>query len=310
VLTLGETPDSDAALFTVYDGQLTLEGLELLLRPVNPKLAALCAVRMVGDGSCVLKNCVVTLQDARRVPLCVATVASDPGAGMREKIEPKAARTADQPRLRMQDCFLRGEGDGVLARVSRPFQLDVTNCLAALSGSFLNIDASREETVPPPGQEISVRLTRLTAYLGGHLVHLHAGKDMKTLVPVNCAAVRVTLVHLDGPETSDEKMKTQVVWSGSRNTYSNYPAMLDQQQTDSEMSMPLAKFTQEKWKTFTGENDAAFTRVRFTDPPLVESLGRAVPGNFKLLQSEGPRSGADVGLLPKPAPEEGSSVPR
>src|SRR5262249_13795590 len=96
VLTLGETTEADAALFRLHDGQLRLEGLEFHLQPTRADFRTQTLAALVGDGQCVFKDCVLTLEETREVQLAAATVA-DPNGVMRLGSTP-ASRPG--PRLR------------------------------------------------------------------------------------------------------------------------------------------------------------------------------------------------------------------
>ena len=73
-----------------------------------------------------------------------------------------------------------------------------------LTGSFLGIEADGEGVAGVA--RASATLSRVTAYLGGNLVRLHVGRDLKGLVPLlfkatDClfvAAAGKSLVQLDG----------------------------------------------------------------------------------------------------------------
>src|SRR5262249_11511321 len=152
VLTLAETSETDVALFKVHDGKLSLEGLGFEVRPAKDEFKAQAVVALVGDGDCVLRDCLVTLaKGARRASLALATV-NDPGKVMRLDMPP--ARTRDQgPRLALQRCFVRGEGDLLWGRASRPCELDARNSLVALSGSLYHADVGASTRAPAAEQK-------------------------------------------------------------------------------------------------------------------------------------------------------------
>ena len=75
VLTLGETVETDAALFRVQDGILRLEGLELRISPNKPGFKLVSAVTLAGDGDCALTDCAVTLEKGQgRRPAVLAVL--------------------------------------------------------------------------------------------------------------------------------------------------------------------------------------------------------------------------------------------
>jgi hypothetical protein len=304
-------------LFTLHDGQLTLEGLELLLQPDNEKFQAQVLVRMAQDGACTFKDCVITLKDSGRVNLAAVALA-DPSRAMKmDKDKPESRASVGNARVKFEHCFVRGEGDLVWVRASRPFELDCANSLVALNGSLLNVEAGRDDAlVAATGQAVSVKLSRLTAYLGGYLVRLKAGRDLKSLVPVHCKGIadclfiaankKTTLIHLDGPNSNEDRMKNLVQWEGgSHNAYSDFDSMLDQQ-PDDPSSMPDAPYGQDKWKTFTGETDGTFRSVKFADAPAVDKLAQTKPAGFRLRDPDLRAPGVEkIEDLPRPGYPDG-----
>src|SRR5205807_1865155 len=113
----GQTTEQDAAMFRVYDGQLRLESLEFQLAPGSSPFKAQTVVAVMGDGQCTLKDCLVTLDGGKEVPLALVTVADQAGI---MKMEPQAAGQQD-PRITIDSCFVRGTGNLVAVRASRPF---------------------------------------------------------------------------------------------------------------------------------------------------------------------------------------------
>jgi hypothetical protein len=315
ILTMDKTPDTDAALFTVHDGEVTLEGLEFLLQPGDDRFQAQAIVKLVQDGACTFKDCVITLKEPRRASLAVVTLTDPSGAMKMDKDKPEIRpdRASDpSARVKFENCFVRGEGDLVWVRSSRPFDLDCSKSLVAVSGSLLNVEAGRDDApAVATSATANVKLSRLTAYLGGYLVRLKAGRELKSLVPVHCKPIadclfvaadkKSTLIHLDGPSANEEKMRNLVQWEGGKNNnYSNFDRMLDQQPPENSMEMSDAPYGQDKWKAFTGESDGRFGSVRFAEAPPLDKLPQATPGNFKVYDADMQSVGAEVDKLPPP----------
>ncbi|MFL5244901.1 MAG: serine/threonine-protein kinase [Gemmataceae bacterium] len=318
VLVLGDATDADVALFTLQDGKLALEGLEFLLtpraskstRPVESSSRETQAlVRITGEGSCSLKGCAITLDDSKNASLAVVRIADTNGL---MKTDKTAASAPDQmPRLRFEDCFIRGDGDLVWSAASRPFDLEASNTLVALSGSFVSLEAGRDEMTNWGGSAIPVRLANVTAYLKGYLVRLKGGKDAKGLIPVNCSSVadclfvsasNKTLVHLEGMDISEDRIRTQIQWDGRNNLYSNFTQILDLQSAGDEMppnNMPVP-FTWDKWIKTYGENEQKQEKVAFQSPPSADALERATQSNFRLSDPTKQRFGANLAQLPNP----------
>jgi hypothetical protein len=312
---MDKAPEKEAALFTVHDGKLTLEGLEFELQANSDQLVDQVLVNLAQNGACIFKNCVITLHDPGRATLAVVAL-SDPGRVMKmDKGKPEARPegvSSANARVSFDHCFVRGDGDLVWVRASRPFDLDCSNSLVALNGSLLNVESGREDApAPPAGQSATVKLSRLTAYLGGYLVRLKAGRDLKSLIPVHCKGIadclfvaankKTTLIHLDGPNSTEDRMKAIVLWDGgSHNAYSDFDSMLDQQPEDpAAMSDP--PYGQDKWKTFTGEPDGNFGSVKFADTPAVDKLAHTKAASFKLRDADPQAPGVEkIDELPRP----------
>jgi serine/threonine protein kinase len=291
VLTLKDTAagERDTALFRVYDGQLKLEGLEFRLRPGRDEVDAQALVAMAGDGQCALKGCVLTLDRAgHSASLALATL---PERGkVMPSMEMTPARSREQgPRLRLEHCFVRGEGELLWARASRPAELDVKNSVIALTGSLLNIEAAHE-AVSDKGAMVA-RLNRVTTYLQGNLLRVRAGKDLKGLTRIECRpadclflapgppAVDRILVHLEGPEGEETALRAKLTWGeeGVQNAYGGFSCLLDQQ-TPEEGKMPLFK---EQWRSFSNESSSEFG-ARLALPVAADVVfTQLVPAQFK-----------------------------
>jgi hypothetical protein len=307
-LALAASYEEDAFLFLVQDGKLRLEGLEFQVKPTRTEYKSQTVVAAVGDGECTFKDCVINLDPAGLgVALAAVSVADPPGV---MKMDQRPARPAGQHlSVALKNCVIRGDGDLLRCTSARPFDLEAEGTLAALTGSFLNVEGGGEDTATPPvGSVASLKLSRVTAYLGGHLVRMRASREMKGQVPVHVkpatdclfvAAGGRALVHLDGPDTSEDRMKLLLAWEGHHNLYSRFNDMLDQQPRDA-MDMRPPPYDKDKWKGFTGE-DARFTGVALADPPAPEeSLVRLTPARFRVKADLDPQGyGADIDPLEK-----------
>jgi Protein kinase domain len=307
VLTLGPTTEPDAALFRLHDGKLRLEGLQFAFPPPRDDFRTQTVVAVLGDGQCTLKDCAVTLEETRTVQMAVVTL-PDASAVMRTGGTPRV----QGPVVRLEGCFVRGSGDLLAVRPSRPFELQVEESLLSLEGSLLVVDGSpREAPAAPPSQ---VQLRKVTAYLTDHLVWLRAAQEGRTgrglaqtqVQAANClfaAAGGKSLVHLDGVDT-DEQMKRVFVWAGGQNNvYSNFPQLLDQQPREPEM-MSVPAYDKTRWEGFTREADGRFERVRFAAPPAEGQHAKATPADFKVkAEADLQGTGADLDRLPRPADE-------
>jgi hypothetical protein len=323
VVAVARSSDQHSLLFRVLDGEVTLDDLEFRVQPSDANLKSQAVAGLVGDGRCAFKKCVVTLDQAgKAVPVAVAAI-SDPEAFQMMRDPPAPQLAGKVPRLAFENCLVRGDGDLIACHVSRPFEADVSNVWAALSGAFLNCDAGRDEaaTRSDADQPAQLRLKQVTAYLVGYLVRLRATREagtesklsFKSVTPVrvesaNCifqAAGSKSLVHLEGPDPGDDLMKTLVQWNASSNSYGTFDNMLDNQPLDD--SMPHRPVGRIEWSNYKGESNAqivtmpVLTALR-SDVPLTSSL----PDNFRLKTEVPPGRGAVLETLPRPNTETGS----
>jgi serine/threonine protein kinase len=284
ILTLSkEEAGNVPALFAVYNGKLRLEGMEIRLRPRSDD--DWCAVvAFVGDGECVLKNCLITLERANQK----TAFAVLPHERMK-----KAASSTKTPRLFVENCFVRGRGDFLWMQGGHPAEATLLNSLVALSGSLLNVESdnppeasARSKEGPPAAPALLLlRLHRVTTYLGDHLIRLHAAKDIRGLPrtrcePTDCLFLPArdrSLVRLDGPEAEEKALREKLTWESSgRNAYGNFTALLEQQAVDSVMNWPTMS-NQEKWqREISGEINSKYN-VKLPDPPAAEAAFAELP---------------------------------
>jgi serine/threonine protein kinase len=300
VLTLGQTSQADTAMFHLHSGKLRLEKLEFLLHPSSETFTAQAVVDMVADGQCTFSDCVATLEEVRPVRLALA-ILTDPSGVMR--MADTSTSQQQTPQIHVERCFVRGEGDLVAVRASRPLLLDVKHSLVALGGSFLNVEGNPKE--PQSAAFETVTLQHVTTYLTDHLVRL-AATNARGLVPVQiwsedclfASAGDKPFMHLEGIDAGETPMNRLFSWEqGKHNAYSKSMPMLDPKPRMDDM--PVPPYGQDKWKSFTGETDALFTSIRFTAPPADSSLASVSPGAFRLAaESELKTYGVAIDALP------------
>ncbi|MCI0458829.1 MAG: hypothetical protein L0Z62_17870, partial [Gemmataceae bacterium] len=319
VLTLAEkTVETEAALFTLYQGQLQMENLEFRLRPDREEFKSQTVVALGGNGQLSFKQCVVTLDLPQE-----SSVALNAVTLFETKDASKMAMSGSRafPEVHLQQCFVRGEGDLLFVRPSRPFELKLDGSLAALhNGSLVHIEGSMKDT-PGGGAVAKVDLNKTTTYLGDHLIVVRPGTMGKgaaftQVKAFDCLLVAGSgrpLVYLDGPG-SEEQAKRVFGWYGERNSYAGYEVVLEQQPAG-EGAMPQ-RFKQDDWKRLTNEMDQSpqFLEGRFeVAPPAERPLSQAVPSAFRFQpepQVEVQGSGAALDQLPRPgAPEKAAPLP-
>src|SRR5262249_40656012 len=194
---------------------------------------------------------------------------------------------------------------------TRPFEAEVVNVWAALSGGLLSSDGARDDSAPRPDAEqfIQLRLRQATAYLAGSLVRLRAIRDFKSVTPLrvesaNCvfqSAGNKSLVHLDGPNPGEELMKSLVAWSAESNWYGGFENLLDNQTNGETMAAPSVGRI--AWSRRQGETDSQILQMAVLTALPAEPLTLALPEQFRLNAAVPTGRGAVIDSLPRPAGE-------
>ena len=173
VVLAAATEYVDGVLFKLMAGEVTFEGIEFRLRPAAGQ-DTVTAARVVGAKACVFRDCVFTLDDEAKAS--AVTVAGPEGV---MRMDQAMGRTG--PRVVFENCLVRGRGTAASVPVSRAFELDMTNCITALEGPVLSVKGAGKD--PAGAARAVLRLTKVTALLGGPLVELHGAKAGDTRSP-------------------------------------------------------------------------------------------------------------------------------
>ena len=215
ILTLGNASERDAALFLLHDGvRLHLEGMEIRLRP-GGKFDSQSIASLVGDGEITFKDCLLTLDPAEQsTRLAVASLPSNGKRMKKDNTMPVRTDMDRKARVLLTNCVVRGFGDLIWDQAGRGVHLETSNVLAALSGSLANLEGGS-------GQSSTLKLTRTTTFLGGHVLRTQAA-DFARLphVDVSASACFFTpaassnrsLVRVEVPSFDFDKWKTHLNW--------------------------------------------------------------------------------------------------
>jgi serine/threonine protein kinase len=305
VLTLAEKPgELDAVMFKLYDSELRLENLEILLKSTRYKSQA--AVALFGDGKCDFSKCVFTMKDTKDSRVVIF---GDPGQIM--KMPSKTGR--QMPEVYFKDCFIRGEGELVRYQVSRPAKVDMENSLVALAGPFASINANPKE--PPVDPAGVLRLKSVSTFLTGSLVKLKGDEVAKFFAKTNVDATKCLfaalagkpLIRLDKLDFDQEQLSVYLPWIGKEpNAYTGYNKMVDQ--PDGMMG---------RLRDWQPEPDARMLTVKFKLPSLSERpLSQAVLDDFLPMQFQMDLQGygaslqaADLPPLDAPTTEPAADKP-
>src|SRR5262249_59024959 len=105
--------------------------------------------------------------------------------------------TAGTAKLTFTNCFARGQGDLVLGRSARAYELEANNVLAALTGSLLAQETGLDQ--PANGQEVKAKLTNVTTWLNGPALRTRAAREAKGVLPLHLETT--DCLFLPGPAT-------------------------------------------------------------------------------------------------------------
>ncbi len=321
VLTFAASRAVDAALFKLEDGTATFEGLHFKVRAGKAKdMAARTAVSVLTGRGCTFKACVFTLEEdeARASAVTVADA---------ERVMVMDPATGKAPRIRFEDCLVRGKGRMLWVPASRPFDLECVNGLTALDGPLVAVDPAGREVDRAAGSRVA--FTGSTALLGGPVVDLAAGGKAGDPPGTGLVTTHVTadgclfaavpgagrpLVELDGIDPADAK--DVLSWQADRKAdarptwYANWgetpPAVFNVPGDDGVTPKP---WDWDAWLRFAGEVGRPVGTVRFAAPPAgVKALAGVVPADAAVKGVEFPDlaaatpgdSGADPGRVAKP----------
>jgi serine/threonine protein kinase len=291
VLTLAESATGETALFRVHEGRLRLEGLAIRVGSARSAYRRGAVVALMGQGECLLNDCLVTLQRSLDTSVALATL-GEPSRLV--KPDMMIARTRDRgPRLALEGCFVRGEGDLLWTRANRPFQLDIRRSLAALSGSLLHFEVSPEEQGTSTSQQVQIELQQLMTYLGGSLIRLSADRQPRGMVKIVCQASESLFVPAGTTprslilfDSTDNEVRASLAerfnWTGSRNAYGAYSSLLSPENTDSMPGSMGMGMGMEKWKQLTAEEKSSEGIKLLRSPPPGTRFAQMTPSQFVL----------------------------
>jgi len=309
----------DQTLFRLVNGEVAFEGIQFLLKPVRPKKAQIVsAVTIIGGKACSFRDCVFTLAEEEDSPAMAVQIA-DP-----DKVMAMEPGNRPEPIVKFERCVLRGKGRGVWSPVSRAVKVDIDQSLTAIDGPIFLAEPGGKANL---GVRSSLRLTRLTAFIGGPIVELRGVKlgEMRAsgLVPLEvhadeCLFVAVPnagrpLVEIDGIDATEAK--TVLEWKvQTANRYANFDdkaiVMIVRPGTD---EGSLKELSWDQWITFAGEKDGKpVGKVMFEKAPTgLQDLASLRPADAVVKSVEFPDltgakpgdAGAKVDALPVPAIE-------
>ena len=161
--------EANLTLFRLYDGKLRLEGLEIRL--VGQKqTTALSLVSFAGEGRCVCKDCLITMDRATQETLLNLAVIEPDG-----RSKTMVDRVA--PQFVLEDSFVRGEGDLVVVRGNRALDMEMNHCLTARCVAPLVMVTPGLDAPPPGLLPMNLKFFQATFYLTGNVIGWKVDKD-------------------------------------------------------------------------------------------------------------------------------------
>jgi serine/threonine protein kinase len=304
----------DASLFELVEGELAFDGLDFQLtgRRDAADSRLLACVRLAGGAGCGFRRCVVTLDEGDDKSAVV--VLAGPESEMM-----RMAGGAAPPRMKFEDCLIRGTGRGIWVQAARPFSLELTNSVVATEGSFLVLDAPTRDL--PGAARGKLSLTRLTAALAGPFLDIRAGRGTNgrpNVMPLDVDASRCLfaavgtprpLVIVDGGDPAEPDQ--YVTWQADPpSRYLNWDrsgTMFEVRPADAIGGAAILQLDVDEWlRRITKEPGRSLSRTR---PPRFPTSPRALADITAADVAVGRRgepfapadsSGVDPNAVPKP----------
>jgi serine/threonine protein kinase len=258
-------------LFKLYGGpnsKLILDGLQFVV----PADRAPSVAVLPGGGQLELRNSVITMEEGDDL---AAIMLSDPRGEMM-MMGPSGPERWPVPKVTIENVFIRGRGRLLSVKGSRPFELDVKNSLVAVDHSLIDIEPSSAD--PSAAGSGIIRLNRMTAYLGGSLLQIHASEKKAEMGPMGLARTELSatqcvfapangntepFVRADRID-SREQAEKWLTFRGKNNVYGHdkKKALMELRPADLE-AMPLKPIDGDRWLEFTLEEGDPFTGISF-----------------------------------------------
>jgi hypothetical protein len=233
VLTLRKPSQKNhTSFFRVPDGKLRLEGLHFFLDTRQDGVGAQSILALGENAQCTFDRCVITLRATRKVDLSVVSLI-DPKDLMMQPAQPRPYNTD----VKLNNSFVRGDGDLISVASCRPIQLGLENSLVALSGSLADIQAVAGEDVPA-GQEPRFNLKQVSVFTRDPVFSLQCFKNGKGLAKTHVEARACLfgplgdrpLVYLSASDVVTEDQLTNYLdWTGGQNCFVKFEKLLEQE---------------------------------------------------------------------------------
>jgi serine/threonine protein kinase len=314
-----ETVKPHAALFTLFSGGVTFKDLQFHLPLKSMRESKWAGVLMLaGAAECAFQHCVVTMDDNAGIPSAVVLLSAEADS---------MAQLADKspPHIRLDNCFIRGRGDLLTVRPSRPFHLELNNSLIGLDGSFVTIFGQPKETAFPTDGQIVCQ--HVTTYLNDYWLDFRANEEDRKMagfarLQIKCEKCRFVAGNnrplLHGVGIDGETLMNQVLsWGNRSNLYGNFTQMLDVELPNATTMMPMMPLTAKNWRNLTFEGEDSFVEMQIAHKPAADRLwSRMRADDFTAKRLDMKKSdinpndfGANAAELPAPDDEPAPGAP-
>jgi serine/threonine protein kinase len=272
ILSLAESGELDRALFRINHGRVLFENLHFDLKP-GADQTHLSAVTLVAGRECGFRNCTFTLHDSEGKSPAVVALAD---AGREMKMEGPTMNAP--PKIEFDGCLIRGKGRAVSVPTSRPFALEMSNTITALSGPVVFAKNAGAEV--GTGSSATIHLTRVTAFLAGPVLELQGGAFgvMKSsgLVPVSVTTERclfsavpgssTPLVEVTGTDLDRTDPNRILRWAATDSRYANFEMSMSPALVKPDTGTNQA-WTWTEWLSFAKEAGVPVGKTAFANSP-------------------------------------------
>lgn len=243
-----------------------------------------------------LQDVVITLSNPGQRPTALFDISTEAGQMLADMKMNTTGVARDPLEIELTECFVRGHGDLIHVRNTKPGRLSLRDTAIALDGSLLRVEGHSEK--PAEQTRLELRLEHVTAIVGQSLVRLDSGDLPRELPPVKVEALNNILITTNNSSvvamsgnTSEADFRKLFVWSGERNFYDGF----------------------EDWKTVGdvgASNDKLFWLADRGDVAtmLLDAMtldrNASSPNPGVNAATDGNNAGADISKLPRPMESE------
>jgi len=295
-----EAPAATRSMIGVVSGQLELNNLAVELHvPREVPAADWTLFETTGGQSIRLVGCSLTIFNAADgiepgayhpdVAFFRASAAPGAAAGISEN----GSHGTIAASVVLEDCIVRGEADLLCAGGLQPVEMTWKNGLLAISEVL--VSAGGGASSPPPQDQLSIRLSHVTAALRGGLFRAVADRLTPHLLPARIECSNSILIGVPGVPmieqvgtASLDRAREKLRYGGNRMFYEGFDVFWQIQAQDPASDPALVAF--EEWKQYWGEEIRAALDEGGWEvlPSLDEVRWRQLPGAERPLHTHTP----------------------